>query len=57
MPSAEAIFNMAGDVLIVGDNQAGFPLGPLIIWMLVRAFIALPHFLNFDDSDSSIPIE
>lgn len=57
MPIAEAIFNMAGDVLIVGDNQAGFPLGPLIIWMLVRAFIALPHFLNFDDSDSSIPIE
>src|SRR5471030_512190 len=38
-------------------TKAGFPSGPLMTWMLVRAFIAFPYVFYIDDPDSAVPIE
>lgn len=36
--------------------MAGAPSGPLMIWMLVRAFIAFLYLLDIDYLDLAVPI-
>ena len=38
-------------------TKAGAPLGPFKIWILVRAFIALTHFLYVDDANNTVEIK